>query len=465
MIGEKACFNILKSAIRYAQSKKPHYIEFLLLGWERCLTRVANSQIHQNVAETEGSLSVEVMHDLRTGSASTNLLTKDSVHRAIDIALEAAKQGTQLESELIIRESSQGEKRGKFSERTAGFTPQNRAKVLKGIIDMAGESSLITSAKFQTGAGEIAMANSRGTMAYTSFTDANLSVILTGVHDSTYGAIASHDAGELDTEQLVEGMIRKARLQNTEPQDLFAGKKPGDEIFYDVILEPYATATWLEFLSSTGFNGLRYQEQESFLFGKLGQKVLGENATIWDDGTDPAGYLFPFDFEGTPKRKVHFVEKGVGRNVAYDGLLAAKEGKESTGHSLGAGSRHLGALPLNLFMEGGEDSIEAMIDSSSDPTIYVTRFHYTNVADRRKVVLTGMTKDGTFLVKNGEILAPLINLRYLQGVVESFNNIRMLSKASLVHDPAGYGPLLPSCTVVPALKIKKVRFIGSTGRP
>src|SRR5262249_11420661 len=155
---------------------------------------------------------------------------------------------------------------------------------------------------------------------------------------------------------------------------------------------------------------------------------------------------------------VVFVDKGIGMRVAYDGLLAAKENAQSTGHCLGAGQRHYGALPLNLFMEGGEHSLDYMIASSEEPTIFITRFHYTNIADRRDAVLTGMTKDGTFLVKEGEIVHPVVNLRYLQSVVDAFQRIEMLSEPALVHDPEGYGALIPSSTVVPALKISRVRF-------
>jgi predicted Zn-dependent protease len=115
-------------------------------------------------------------------------------------------------------------------------------------------------------------------------------------------------------------------------------------------------------------------------------------------------------------------------------------------------------------MEGGEQSLDYMIASSEEPTIYITRFHYTNIADRKNVVLTGMTKDGTFLVEGGEVVAPVVNLRYLQGVVDAFNQIEMLSDPALVHDPEGYGALIPTSNVVPAVKIRKVRFIGSTGK-
>lgn len=464
MLGEKRCFEILKSALRYAESKKPDYYEFLLLSWESSLTRVANSQIHQNVSETEANLAVDIIHNLRIGSASTNVLTESSIQNTIDVSLESTKHKAQLPSGLKLDELSKGVKKSKFFDRTAAYSPQDRARALKTIIDMARPLNLITSAKFQTGFGEVAIANSLGTLVYTCYTDANLSSILTGEHDSAYHNIASQEVSELDFEKFADDLITKSRLQNQQPLDLFAGKKPGEELVFDVILEPAATSEWLDFLSYTGFNGLSYMEEESFLCGNLGKQVMGENVTIWDDGTDPSTYILPFDFEGTPKSKVVFIDKGLGQRVAYDGLLAAKANTKSTGHSLGAGQRHLGALPLHLFMEGGEQSLDYMIASSEEPTIYITRFHYTNIADRRTVVLTGMTKDGTFLVEKGEIVGPVVNLRYLQSVPDAFNKIEMLSEPSLVHDPEGYGALIPSANIVPALKIRKVRFIGSSGK-
>lgn len=464
VLGEKRCFEILKTALRHAQPKKPDFVEFLLFSWESYLTRVANSQIHQNVGETEASLSVEIIHNLRIGSASTNLLTEDSITKSIEVAYASTRHKAQLPAGLQLGETCQGARKGRFYEKTLEFTPQDRAETLKTLIDRAQAAGFVTSAKFQTGSGEIAVANSFGTMAYTHFSDANLSAILTGSYDSSYASIASPNVSQIDIEKFTEELITKGRLQKQPPLDLFGGKKPGEEVFYDVILEPYATAEWLDFLAYSGFNGLSYHEEESFLSGKLGKKVMGENITIWDDGTDPSGYVLPFDFEGTPKSKMYFIERGTGKNVAYDGLLATKESARTTGHCLGAGQRHLGAFPLNLFMEGGDQSLDYMIASSEEPAIYITRFHYTNIADRKEVVLTGMTRDGTFLVEKGEIVTPVVNLRYLQGVVEAFNRVEMLSEPSIVHDPDGYGAMIPSCTVVPALKIKKVRFIGSTGR-
>lgn len=464
MLGEKRCFEILKSALKHAQSKKPDYIEFLIVGWENYVTRVANSQIHQNVAETEASLAVDIIHNLRIGSASTNLMSEESIRNTIDVALASTRHKAQLPGGLKLEQFPKGARKGNFFDKTAEFSPQDRARMIKTLIDKAKDAGLMTSAKFQTGVGEVAIANSQGTLVYTHFTDANLSAILTGAHDSAYRGMASQDVEELDVEYFADELIDKCHLQNRPPNDLFHNKKPGEEMYLDVILEPAAVAEWIEFLSFTGFNGLSYQEEDSFLCGKLDAKVMGENVTIWDDGNDPAGYLLPFDYEGTPKSKVMFIERGVGRNVAYDGLLAAKGNTRTTGHSLGAGQRHHGAIPLNLFMEGGEQSLDYMIASSEEPTLYVTRFHYTNIADLRNVVLTGTTKDGTFLVEKGEIVSPVVNLRYLQGVVDAFNRIDMLSESIRIHDPEGYGALMPSSAVVPAVRIRKMRFVGSSGR-
>jgi predicted Zn-dependent protease len=462
MIGEKRCYDLLKSALKYAQSKKPDFVDFLLFSWDSSVTRVANSQIHQNVYETEASLAVDVIHNLRIGSASTSVLSEESIHRAIDIAFESTLHKAQLPNPLKLDAFSRGTKAGKFFDSTAKSTPQTRARVIQALIQKANHNNLMVSAKFHTGIGEIAVANTLETLTYTSFTDANLSAILKGAYDSSYAFAASPDFDAIDFEHFADSLIDKCKLQNRSPKDLFAGKKTGEEIYYDVILEPAAVAEWIDFVSYCGFNGLAYLEEESFVYGKLGQQVMGENIDIWDDGTNPAGYLLPFDFEGTPKSKIPLIVKGVATNVAFDGLLASKANSKSTGHSLGAGQRHLGAFPMNLFVGGGDQSLDYMIASSEEPTIYVTRFHYTNVTDVKNVVLTGMTKDGTFLVQNGEIVSPLVNLRYLQSVLAALNHVEMLSDPVLVHDPDIYGALTPSCSVVPAMKIEKVRFIGSS---
>jgi predicted Zn-dependent protease len=123
--------------------------------------------------------------------------------------------------------------------------------------------------------------------------------------------------------------------------------------------------------------------------------------------------------------------------------------------------RSMGATPLNLFMEGGNSKLEEMIKTSKDRTIYISRFHYNNTVNRKEAILTGMTRDGTFLIEDGEIKYPIIDLRYLQSLVEAFSHVTELSPFRLIHDPAGYVPIMPESTVVPSIKIEGMRFVGS----
>jgi predicted Zn-dependent protease len=138
--------------------------------------------------------------------------------------------------------------------------------------------------------------------------------------------------------------------------------------------------------------------------------MVDEKVTIYDDGLDPDGLQVPFDFEGIPKKKVTFFDKGVAKEVTYDSFTAGREGKSSTGHGLIAPNT-AGPIPINLFMGGGESSLEEMIQSVRKG-IYVTRFHYTNVVEPMRAVITGMTRDGTFLIEEGEIKSPVKNLSY-----------------------------------------------------
>jgi predicted Zn-dependent protease len=208
-------------------------------------------------------------------------------------------------------------------------------------------------------------------------------------------------------------------------------------------------------LSRLGFGALAVQEGRSFMGRRFGEQITGDNITIWDDGHDARGLMLPFDFEGVPKQRVTFVENGVARGVAYDSFTAGREeGKTSTGHSLPAPNA-FGPMPVNLFMGPGKASKEQML-ASTDRGIWVTRFHYTNPVHPLRTVLTGMTRDGTFLIEDGQIARPLQNLRFTQSILEAFSRAEMLgSELKLVK--AGWG-----AACVPAAKILDFGFTGTT---
>jgi len=193
-----------------------------------------------------------------------------------------------------------------------------------------------------------------------------------------------------------------------------------------VILEPYAVGELLSFLGYLGFNSLAVQEERSFFCNQIGKKLVDEKVTIFDDGLDPLGLQVPFDFEGVPKRKVRFFEKGIAREVTYDSFTAGREGKASTGHGLIAPNT-AGPVPINLFMSEGDASLSEMVRSIRKG-VYVTRFHYTNVVEPMKAVITGMTRDGTFLIEDGEIKRPIKNLRFTESILRTLSRIRAVSR-------------------------------------
>lgn len=325
----------------------------------------------------------------------------------------------------------------------------DRAEGVEKILRLSRSSGLKAAGAFSTDEQELYVANSLGVGAYHRGSVADILTVIMGQDSSGYGAAASIDVADIDPEAVGRQAVDKAiRSRNPHPFE------PGE---YTVILEEEAVADMVFYLGYMGFGALAVQEGRSFLSGRIGEKITGEKVTIWDDGLDPRGIPLPFDFEGVPKRKVVLIEDGVARAAVHDSFTAGREeGATSTGHALSMPNT-FGPLTINLFMAGGEATKEEML-ASTERGVWVTRFHYTNILHPVKTVLTGMTRDGTFLIENGKIARPLKNLRFTQSVLEAFANIEMLgSELKLVKDEWN-----PIGTCVPALKINGFKFTGTT---
>jgi predicted Zn-dependent protease len=187
--------------------------------------------------------------------------------------------------------------------------------------------------------------------------------------------------------------------------------------------------------------------------------MVDEKVTIYDDGLDRGGLQIPFDFEGIPKKRVTFFERGVAKEVSYDSFTAGRDGKESTGHGLIAPNTG-GPIPINLFMVGGESSLEEMIKSVRKG-IYVTRFHYSNVVEPMKAVITGMTRDGTFLITGGEITRPIKNLRFTESILKALSQVTAISRERRIcSEGTVYSRRFVTGTVAPAIKIDGFNFSG-----
>jgi predicted Zn-dependent protease len=234
-----------------------------------------------------------------------------------------------------------------------------------------------------------------------------------------------------------------------------ANPRPLEPGAYDVILREYAVMDILDYFAYLAFGCQPYLEKRSFMSGRLGERVMGENISIWDDGLATDGVPEPFDAEGVARQRVDFVKNGVAGDVAWDSYYGGIGGHASTGHALPAGNT-AGAIPSNLFLAPGEASLDDMV-ASTERGVLVSRFWYTRAVHPLTVVMTGMTRDGTFLIENGKVTAPVSNLRFTQSYLEAMNHVDMIGRETrlLLMDIAG-------CCRVPALKIKGWNFTGAT---
>jgi predicted Zn-dependent protease len=212
----------------------------------------------------------------------------------------------------------------------------------------------------------------------------------------------------------------------------------------------------LDFFSYLSFGALAFMEKRSFLSGRIGEKVMDESISIWDDGLDPSAIPMGFDYEGVPKQRVSLIEGGVAKGVVWDTYLAGKQGGDArtTGHALPAGSG-IGAMPLHLHMAPGDATRDEMIRDMKRG-IWVSRFWYTRTVHPLNVVVTGMTRDGTFLVEDGKIVGPVRDLRFTQGYVEALNNVQAIGREQMLV----LGDIGGGVRRVPALKIGRWNFTG-----
>lgn len=442
MLGEEKIKEIADRVLNHSCAEAT---EISIFAWDSRLTRFANSYIHQNVGEENISISVKCINKSCIGSASTNSL--DKIEEAVDKAQAISKVCPPNPDWPGLPDAQPIKKIESCIPATQDFTPQAQASVCKTIIEK--NTGFQAFGSFSTGTLEIGIANSNNLFAYNKSSSAVLITVIMGDSGTTYAIAGNKDVNKIDYSGVAETVNKKIRMAQN-PMKIEPGK-------YDVILEPLAVADIIMYLAALGFNALRYQEGRSPFCGKLGQKVIGENITIWDDGLNPDGFMFPFDFEGVPKQRVSLVENGIIKELVYDSATAKKEGKKSTGHSSGSAAH--GPVTFNLFMKGGDLDIDSMIKSTKRG-ILVTRFHYTNLIDPMSVTITGMTRDGTYLIEDGKIAKPLKNLRFTQSVISALSEVKELSAPALIPSGDNYGvPFLYGFSV-PGMKIENWNFTG-----
>jgi len=447
MIKKESALRLLKKLV---QESPADQTEAILLTEDSSLTRFASSAVHQHVAERNQTIVLRVALGKKIAVVTTNRVQPSSVKQSLQKAISLAGVQQPNDEFITLPGPESIPEIETFSNNISRLTPHRKVKMVQGLLRRAKEKGCKASGAFSNGEVELAVVNSLGVEAYQKFSDLFLHLIVENEQSSSYASFVARNPDQLNVDSLAQEAIRKTSKE--EPIQV----EPGE---YEVILEPYAVSDLLSFLGYLGFHALAVQEGRSFFSNRFGEKMVDEKVTIYDDGLDPEGLQVPFDFEGVPKKKVTFFARGVAKEVTYDSFTAGREGKNSTGHGLIAPNTS-GPIPINLFMKGGESSLGEMIRSVRKG-IYVTRFHYTNVVEPMKAVITGMTRDGTFLIEEGEMTRPIKNLRFTESILKALSRVSAISKnRKICSEGTVYSRRFVTGTVVPAIKIDGFNFSG-----
>ena len=421
--------------------------EAVVVAESSALTRFANNHIHQNVAEEDLLLSVRAVLGTRIGVASTNRTDEDSLRAVCEAAVTAASQSAEDPRFPGLPDPQPVEMPGdRFCESTAAFDADRRARAASDIIEQASTRGLTAAGTVAVSVHTTAVANSKGVAVAMPTSSARATVLAMG-HEtgSGWASWSGKDADELEASVLGEEASSLAE-RAANPVDL----EPGE---YAVVLAPEAVQDIVQFLAYAGFSAKAYEEGRSFMRAKLGSGVGSEFVTIVDDATAPHALGLTFDYEGVPKRRVELIEYGVAERPVTDSYWASRGGWPNTGHALPAPNA-FGPYPLNLEMLPGESSLEDLI-GSVERGVYVTRFHYVNIEDPMTVLLTGMTRDGTFMIEGGRLSRPVKNQRFTQSALDA-----LFWTTGVTADRRFVGEEVPS--LVPAIKVDKFSFTGQT---
>ena len=433
---------LIEKALSYSKAQET---DIYLSAQDLGLSRFAGGAIHQNVAHSNIMLNVRSVSGKRLGRATTNDLSDSGLRKAVDAAHQNALLMPEDPELLGLPQPSEPITVESLDEATANCSPETRAAIVRGVCLQGKEHGLNVSGACRTGVQETAVVSSLGTRAYHAGTFAGL--IINTMSDTSAGWAkgGSWRLSDMDTEALGREAVSKA-VDGREPVAIEPDR-------YPVVLDTYAVDDILEALSLYGMGAQAVQEGRSWMNDVIGDQAMSPSVTIWDDGSAPQGWPVPFDAEGVPRRRVDIITNGVVNTPVHNSYTAGKEGTVSTGHQAYFTG---GPIASNLFMQPGDASLHDLI-ASTERGLYITRFFYTRLAHSKGCVMTGMTRDGTFMIENGQITHPVKDLRFTQPYVEALAGVEHIgSETKLVLNEVGFA------TRVPALKLSSFNFTGVT---
>jgi predicted Zn-dependent protease len=421
------------------------------------LARFAQSEIDQPTLIEDVTVRLRCVKGGRLGIATTNRIDETGLAELARRASDAAASAPVDPDFPGLAPTAEFPRVDGYDEATASLGPAGQAR-------LAGEAIAATELPlygFVTSAvTELAIASSTGLEVEQHLTDAAASVIAADERRSGYAEATGSRVEDVDA----AGVAREAAETAVRTE----GAKVPALGSYAAVLEPYALADLLNYFAYDSFGALGLLEERSYFAGRIGERVFDEKISIVDDALDVRGLPKAFDFEGSPKQRVELVSEGVARGVVWDRTTAshASNGAESTGHAPPPDSADWGPLPQALSVRGGDAESPDELISLIGEGLYVTRLHYLGVVHPREGVITGMTRDGTFRVRDGKVVEPLVNVRFTISVPELLREVVGLTRETkLVNASAFYGARYPHGLLVPALATTRFNVTGTGSEP
>ncbi|HEV2879206.1 MAG TPA: TldD/PmbA family protein [Candidatus Eremiobacteraceae bacterium] len=428
---------------RVLSVSKADETEALIAASDSSLTRYQHNSAHESVNERNCQLSVRAVVGKRQGVAGTNKLDEAGITEVVRRAYESAKLST--EDPVFPGLPGPGGEivdiADAFDQTTATATPDMRAAAVNDVAKIMRVHSLYGAGYVSTQSDAFAIANTKGVKRFHRSSDSAINIKAIGSDSSGYAEGFSRRFDDLEPAVLAERAAKKA-VASKNPRALDPGK-------YTVILEAPAFREFLGYLSWIGFGAQAFEQGSSFMSGHLGEKLVGENVSIRDDYTHPLGSGIPFDFEGVPRTVVPLIERGIAKDVVYDSYYAAKLKHKNTGHALPAPHSD-GPMPLNIVVDPGNTTVESMIRDVQHGVL-MTRSWYIRLVDQKQTLITGMTRDGLFLIERGRLTKGLKNMRFNESIIGALGRCELAS--ALVRSESH---------VLPAVKIEGFNFSSGT---
>lgn len=455
-IDKERCQNLMDVALSYAKGKVDE-IEVLVMASDVATSRFANNEMTQNQHPQRTEISVRALKDGKQARLSSDRISTAAIKELVDNAVTTLGFIEKDPGLLpLYNPNGQPENGGnqkqrdagmanRFDQATAAATAKDRAQRIASAIEIANKQKLSAAGICASGTKTEAIANSNGLFKFHQETESEWSVTMSASDSTGWAKAHSPRLPDLHTDAMAQSAAQKA-IASANPKEIDPGK-------YTVILEPSAVLDLLIFLW-WDFAATSHKDKLSCFLDQIGKKILGTNINITDDVFHPLQAGAFFDGEGIDRQRVELVKNGVIENLVYGRRTAQHFKTNATGHGL-AEPNTMGEHPVNLVVAGGNNSLEQII-AGTEHGVLLTRVWYVREVDPSSKIVTGMTRDGTFLVENGKIKHGLKNLRFNQSLIEMLNNVTQLGMAVRSAGEESFP------AVVPAMKISDFNFASTT---